>query len=166
MDFTNKEKIKIKKDEVFSKIINKEKYWIKPLKDYPNYPEGDIKSHKKYFQYLHKYISNHIPKTIIFAYNPDITLIIQKHIKGKKPKSLKELKRIINEKQNNEFQYGIKKLLKEKNLILDLFIYKDNIKITKEEKIYYIDGRMPIFSIEKEKRYQISKKRTLFLLNK
>jgi len=164
MNFSKKELNKIKKDEIFIKQINNSKYWIKPLFDYESYPLGDIESHKKYFQALKKYLGKHIPETKFFKFNKRITLIIQKHIEGRRLKALKEIKELMKLKQNKSFGDGLKKLLENKGWVIDLYIYTENFVVTKNKKLFYIDGRMPIFPEPKEDRYKISKKRTLRLL--
>ena len=54
MDFSKEELNKIKNDKIFIKEINNTKYWIKPLFEHKDYPLGNVKSHKKYFQALKK----------------------------------------------------------------------------------------------------------------
>jgi len=164
MDFSKEELDKIKKDKVFIKQINNSKYWIKPLFEHKSYPFGNIKSHKKYFQALKKYLGKHLPETKFIKVNKERTLIIQKHIAGKKLTTLKEIKNLINLKQNRSFKNGLKRLLENKGWVIDLYIYKENFIATKNKNLFYIDGRMPIFPEPKEDRYKISKKRTLRLL--
>ncbi|MDP2666325.1 MAG: hypothetical protein Q8P05_02390 [Candidatus Diapherotrites archaeon] len=164
MDFSKEELSKIKKDKIFIKQINNSKYWIKPLFEHKTYLLGNVKSHKKYFQALKKYLRKHIPETKFIKFDKRITLIVQKDITGKKLTKLKEIKELMNLKQNKSFRNGLKKLLENKKWVIDLYIYKENFISTKNKELFYIDGRMPIFPEPKEDRYQISKKRTLWLL--
>ncbi len=164
MDFSKEELNKIKKDKIFTKKINNSKYWIKPLFEYKSYPLGNIKAHKNYFQALKKYLGKHIPETKFIKFDKRITLIVQKHIEGRRLKTLREIKELMNLKQNRSFRNGLKKLLENKKWVIDLYIYKENFITTKNKKLFYIDGRMLIFPEPKEDRYKISKKRTLRLL--
>ena len=164
MKFTQNEIHQIHLDKIFIKKINNTKYWIKPLIDHKNYPLGNSKSHRKYFNSLKKYLKNHLPETKFFNFNSKITLIIQKNIFGRKITTLKEIKELLKLKQNKEFRKGIKILLEKENWVIDLYNYKGNFIVTKNKRLYFIDGRMPIFPEPKEDRYQISKKRTLRLL--
>ena len=79
-------------------------------------------------------------------------------------RTLREMRELMNLKQNRNFRNGLKKLLEDKKWVIDLYIYKENFVVTKDKKLYYIDGRMPIFPGSEEDRYKISKKRTLQLL--
>ena len=164
MDFSKEELNKIKKGKIFIKQINNSKYWIKPLFEYKSYPLGNVEAHKKYFQALKKYLRKHIPETKFIKFDNKITLIIQKHIEGRRLKTLKEIKRLMNLKQNRSFRNGLKKLLENKKGVIDLYIYKENFIATKDKNLFYVDGRMPIFPDPNEDRYKISKKRTLQLL--
>ena len=164
MDFSKEELNKIKKDKIFVKKINKSKYWVKPLFEYKSYPLGNIKSHKKYFQALKKYLGKYIPETKFIKFDKRINLIFQKYIAGKRLTTLREIKGLINLKQNRSFRNGLKNLLKNKGWVIDLYIYKENFITTKDKKLFYVDGRMPIFPEPKEDRYKISKKRTLRFL--
>jgi len=164
MDFSKEELNKIKKDKIFIKEINNTKYWIKPLFEHKDYPLGNVKSHKIYFQALKKYLGKQIPETKFIKFDRRITLIIQKHIAGKRLTTLKEIKKLMNSKQNRGFRNGLKKLLENKKWVIDLYIYKENFIATKNKELFYIDGRMPIFPDPNEDRYKISKKRTLQLL--
>jgi len=164
MDFSKDEFNKIKKAKIFTKKINNSLYWVKPLVEYKSYPLGNIKSHKSYFQALKKYLGKYIPKTKFIKFDKKITLIVQKHITGKKLTTLKEIKKLMNLKQNRSFRNGLKRLFENRKWVIDLYIYHENFIVTKNKNLFYIDGRMPIFPEPKEDRYQISKKRTLQLL--
>ena len=164
MNFSKEELNKIKKDKILVKQINNYKYWIKPLFEHKSYSLGNIKSHKKYFQALKKHLGKYIPETKFIKFNKRITLIIQKHIEGKRLRTLKEIKELMNLKQNKSFRDGLKKLLENKGWVIDLYIYKENFIVTKNKRLFYIDGRMPIFPEPKEDRHKISKKRTLRIL--
>ena len=164
MKFTKDEIESIKSDKIFTKQINNTKYWIKPLIDHESYPLGNSKSHKKYFNSLKKYLNNHIPETKFFNFESNINLIIQKDIPGKRINTLKEIKELLKLKTNKQFREGIKILLEKKNWVIDFYIYKENFIVTKDKKLYFIDGRMPIFPEPSEDRFQIAKKRTLSLL--
>lgn len=164
MDFSKEELSKIKKDKIFTKRINNSIYWIKPLFEHKTYPSGNVKSHKKYFQALKKDLGKYIPETKFVKFDKRITLIVQKHITGKKLTTLREIKKLMNLKQNRSFRNGLKRLLENKGWVIDLYIYKENFIFTKNKNLFYIDGRMPIFPKPKEDRYKISKKRTLSLL--
>lgn len=165
MDFSKEEFNEIKEDKIFTKKINNVKYWIKPLFDHKSYPLGDIKSHKKYFRVLKKYLGKHVPETRFIKFENGITLIIQKHIAGKKLTNLKKIKELINLKQNKNLIGGLKRLLENKKWVIDLYIYKENFIVTRNKELFYVDGRMPIFPDPKEDRYKISKKRTLRLIS-
>ncbi len=164
MDFSKEELNRIKKDKIFIKKINNSKYWIKPLFEYKSYSLGSINSHKKYFRILKKYLGGHIPETRFIKFNRKITLIVQKNIDGKKLTTLKEIRYLMNLKQNRSFRIGLKKLLENKQWVIDLYNYKGNFIATENKTLFYIDGRMLIFPDPKEDRYKISKKRTLQLL--
>ncbi len=164
MDFSKEELNKIKKDKIFIKKINKSKYWVKPLFEHKSYPLGNLNSHKKYFQALKKYLGTHIPETRFVKFDKRINLIVQKYIAGKRLTTLREIKELINLKQNRSFRNGLKKLLENKRWVIDLYIYKENFIATESKELFYVDGRMPIFPEPKEDRYKISKKRTLRLL--
>ena len=163
MKFSNAELNKIREDKVFVKTVNNSKYWIKPLFEHKSYPLANVKEHKKYFQALKKYLGKHIPETKFIKLDK-ITLIVQKNIEGRRLKTLREIKELMNLKQNRSFRNGIKRLLEDKEWVIDLYIYKENFIATKNKTLFYIDGRMPIFPDPKEDRYKISKKRTLRLL--
>jgi hypothetical protein len=164
MDFSKEESTKIKEEKLFIKKINNQKYWIKPLFDYKSYPLGSLKAHKNYFKELNKYLRKHIPETKFIKFDNKITLIIQKHIEGKRTTSLKQIKELMTLKQNKSFGKGLKNLLEDKKWVIDLYIYRENFIVTKNKELFYIDGRMPIFPDPEEDRYQIAKKRTLHLI--
>ncbi len=165
MKFIKDEIEYIKQDRIFTKQINNIKYWIKPLIDHETYPLGNLKSHKKYFNCLKKYLNEHIPETKFFNFKSNINLIIQKDVLGKRINTLKEIKQLLGLEQNKQFKEGIKKMLDKKEWVIDFYIYKENFIVTKDKKLYFIDGRIPIFSEPSEDRFQIAKKRTLFLLS-
>ena len=166
MDFSQGELTKIEEERIFIKKVGNAQYWVKPLFEYKNYPLGSIKSHKKYFQMLKKYLNKHIPETRFIKFRKGITLIVQKHIFGKRVETLGEIERLIKLKQNRSFGNGLKKLLETKGWVIDMYVYKENFIATKTKELFYIDGRMPVFSNSNEERYGISKKRTLQLLRR
>ncbi len=167
MKFTPQELNKIGKDKIFTKKIKNRKYWVKPLIEHSSYPLGNIKSHRSYFQALKKYLFKHIPETkFLKVKGKKITLILQKDIVGKRVGTLREIKSLFDLKQNKEFRNGLKNLLEKKKWVIDLYVYKKNFIVDDNTKLYFIDGRMPVFPDPKEERFQIAKKRTMYLLKK
>ncbi len=165
--FSPKELESIRKDRIFTKSINNKKYWIKPLFEYQSYSLGNHQNHRRYFKILNKYFDKHMPKTKFEKFNlngKEILLIIQEDVKGRRINTLKELKHYVDLKKNRKFKIGLKKLLENKSLVIDLYVYKGNFVRTGDGFLIYIDSRMPVFVDPSEERYNVSKKRTLKLL--
>ena len=159
MKFSTKELENIKQGKIFIKKISKKNYWIKPIED-STYKQGNITAHTRYLKLLKKNIKSNIPKVIITKRkidNKKYLILICENIIGK----VINLNKKILDKNLKE---GMFKLLK-KGYVLD-FYGNRNFVINKDNKVYYIDSRMPLFSEKSNEgdRFKISKKRTIELL--
>jgi hypothetical protein len=157
--FSEKDLEKIKNEKIFIKKIKGKSYRIKPIKD-SDYKQGNINAHIKYLKILKENLKSNLPKIIAIKKkidNKKYLILVCENIKGKII--------ILNSKlADNKLKESMFKLLK-KGYVLD-FYGKDNFIIDKNNKIYYIDARMPLFSKRSNEgnRFEISKKKTREIL--